>query len=511
MSIVKWTLKQFKAEGLYEEKAGSKECSFDGGKVVRHPNISDRIKGLLATPGGSTYKGDRSAQDSAVISALLGAGLSPADTYATFSASPRGRDAEHRKNGHFVDYVQRTIESGVGFINHNGHKNGHKSGHVLVDFAEPKSDSSGRNINVNFSTPKTKSTGVGLISQKGSDVEVGDIDWLWPGYIPSGNLTLLAGDPGMAKSTIAIDIAATLSKGGLLPTGDHRVTGNSLIISAEDSSSNTITPRLIACKAKIGRIHIMDGEIIDPDGSRRYLSFSSDGDDLELLEAKIIATKARFVVIDPFNAFLEKGVDSHKDQSIRTVLRPLKDLAESMQVSILIILHLNKKGDSNPLYRVGGSIAFTGAARSVLGVESLDDEYRVLHSIKANLSVNSSALKYQVKQVSRTKTSEYTWKGNNVVNSSAIRWCGLTDFNPKKITTPEEKDTVSDIDDAVRFLQLVLTESEPLGYTEVCNEAKRAGFKSMSLIRQAGSVLKVRKDRINDHGNLRWIWRIPES
>ena len=40
-----------------------------------------------------------------------------------------------------------------------------------------------------------------------------DIEWLWPGHIPLGMLTLIAGDPGVGKSFLTLYIAATVSAG----------------------------------------------------------------------------------------------------------------------------------------------------------------------------------------------------------------------------------------------------------------------------------------------------------
>ncbi len=37
--------------------------------------------------------------------------------------------------------------------------------------------------------------------------------WLWPGRIPLGKLTLLAGDPGLGKSFVTLDMAARVSIG----------------------------------------------------------------------------------------------------------------------------------------------------------------------------------------------------------------------------------------------------------------------------------------------------------
>src|SRR5512135_1965741 len=39
------------------------------------------------------------------------------------------------------------------------------------------------------------------------------VDWLWPGRIPLGSLTLLVGDPGVGKSLLVADLAARVSAG----------------------------------------------------------------------------------------------------------------------------------------------------------------------------------------------------------------------------------------------------------------------------------------------------------
>ena len=52
---------------------------------------------------------------------------------------------------------------------------------------------------------------------KASDIEPEPIDWLWSGVLARGKLSALAGDPGNAKSQLAISIAATVSKGGEWP------------------------------------------------------------------------------------------------------------------------------------------------------------------------------------------------------------------------------------------------------------------------------------------------------
>jgi chromosome segregation ATPase len=43
------------------------------------------------------------------------------------------------------------------------------------------------------------------------------LEWLWPGRVPLGKLTRLAGDPGLGKSFVTLDMAARVSRGERLP------------------------------------------------------------------------------------------------------------------------------------------------------------------------------------------------------------------------------------------------------------------------------------------------------
>lgn len=79
-----------------------------------------------------------------------------------------------------------------------------------------------------------------------SDVAVRPVEWLWPRWIPLGKVTILDGDPGMGKSTLLLDLAARLSRDGLMPDGAVGRVGSSLILSAEDGEADTIKPRLEA-------------------------------------------------------------------------------------------------------------------------------------------------------------------------------------------------------------------------------------------------------------------------
>lgn len=478
---VLYRIETFKTLGIYEERTGSTECSFEGGKVINDVKVSKRIKEMLDTIEGRSHNNDSSRQDSAVITALLNAGLSPSDTYATFAASTRGKDAEERKNSHFDDYLRRTIEKSVAFIE-----------------ANPKLDK----LSIDFANAKLKKPGNGLVVLMSNEVEVEKTNWVWPGYIPAGKLTLIAGDPGMGKSTMVGDIVSRISRGTFLPSGQRSITGTSLIASAEDSAEDTITPRLIACGANLKKVGIIrevrdDAEIDES----RYLSFPRD---LTLLKNTIISTGCRLLIIDPLTAFLEKGTDSYKDQDMRRVLHPIESIAQETGSAIVIVAHLNKKEDSSTLYRVGGSIGFIAAARSVLGVTRAEDDSRILYSLKCNLASPPSAMAYEIKQVRKVKTAENTWAGENIINSSAIRWLGEVDFNPfakNKIATPESQI----IEDAKSFLQELLRAGE-MSTDQIYEEGKQAGV-AKSSINKVKSILGI----INVRRNNLWFWSLPET
>jgi hypothetical protein len=78
-------------------------------------------------------------------------------------------------------------------------------------------------------------------------VEPESIQWLWPGRVAIGKLTLLAGDPGLGKSLVTLDMAARVSQGAAWPdTDEPTAPGGVVLLSAEDDPADTIRPRLDA-------------------------------------------------------------------------------------------------------------------------------------------------------------------------------------------------------------------------------------------------------------------------
>jgi len=53
-----------------------------------------------------------------------------------------------------------------------------------------------------------RAAGFSVLIEPLSKIEAKAIRWLWPNRIPAGKLTIIAGDPGLGKSLLTLDLAA---------------------------------------------------------------------------------------------------------------------------------------------------------------------------------------------------------------------------------------------------------------------------------------------------------------
>lgn len=91
------------------------------------------------------------------------------------------------------------------------------------------------------------------------EVQSKEVNWLWYPYIPYGKITIIQGDPGEGKTTLALRLAALLSKGEALPFDDtEREPVKVIYQTAEDGLEDTIKPRLEAAEADCSQIKVID-------------------------------------------------------------------------------------------------------------------------------------------------------------------------------------------------------------------------------------------------------------
>lgn len=225
-------------------------------------------------------------------------------------------------------------------------------------------------------------------------VEVEEIEWLFYPFIPYGKVTIIQGDPGEGKTTVVLQIIAKLTKGEAILSetseGKSEETGvepiNVIYQTAEDGLGDTIKPRLLAAGADCSRVLVID----DQDQPLTMVD--------ERLEEAIIQTKARLVVLDPIQGFLGAGVDMHRANEIRPLMKRISVLAEKYQCAIILIGHMNKNSNGKSSYRGLGSIDFQAAARSVLIVGRVKDEpeIRVICHVKSSLAPEGDAIAFRL-------------------------------------------------------------------------------------------------------------------
>lgn len=239
-----------------------------------------------------------------------------------------------------------------------------------------------------------------LIASNVSDVEKKSVNWLWRGRIPRGMMTLVAGHPGVGKSFFMTWLIAKLSKGEPLPDEENWTQGektrpcSSLLIAAEDDPNCVIRPRLEGNKADLSRILIFN----------KPLEFSLDN--LMDLEAVLNEhPEIGNIVVDPLNTFLGSKVDYFRDPDVKRRLGPLNEMGKIRGLAIMGVVHFNKREDSELITRIGGSVAFAGIARSILGI-SYDvrdnndpdaQDVRLLSSLKMNLMRKPDTLAFKIK------------------------------------------------------------------------------------------------------------------
>jgi AAA domain-containing protein len=200
-----------------------------------------------------------------------------------------------------------------------------------------------------FSQPQNQKLGPqlnsGLWTTRASDVTPKRVDAIWKDAnggirLARGEHTLIAGEPGLGKSQIAIAMAAACTTGGAWPCGEGRApVGRVIFLAAEDSVEHTLVPRLIAAGAELDRIYFVEGVVAKDGKGRRTFNFQADYIKLKALVKEI--KDVVLVIIDPVTAYMGK-IDGHKNTEVRAVLAPLGELAQECKVAIVSITHFNK-------------------------------------------------------------------------------------------------------------------------------------------------------------------------
>lgn len=210
--------------------------------------------------------------------------------------------------------------------------------------------SKSENIVLPDDNPPVKLSEIVMNSEIRTTTGIGEFDRVLGGGIVQGSLVLLAGDPGIGKSTILLQTAGELCRQG------KKV----LYISAEESAGQI--------KLRAERLGVTSDNL--------YIYPQTN---FELIKKHISEMKPDLVIVDSIQAIYTSTIQSSAGSvsQIRECCNSLMGIAKSANVSIIVIGHVTKEGN------IAGPKVLEHMVDTVIQFEGDKYKtYRILRSIK---------------------------------------------------------------------------------------------------------------------------------
>jgi len=332
----------------------------------------------------------------------------------------------------------------------------------------------------------------------GADIKPQPITWLWPGWLPAGKLTILAGAAGTGKTTLALALAAVITAGGTWPDGTvSQGKGNVLIWSSEDVADDTLVPRLIASGADLKRCHFIEG--VAENGES--VPFDPSQDIVELHRAVEAIGGVSLLLIDPIVSAV--AGDMHKANDVRRSLQAVVDFADAHNCAVIGITHFAKGGAGRtPQDRVIGSQAFGALARMVLVTAKEEDGgRRVLARAKSNIASDEGGVAYSIEAA--------TLDGG--IAATHAMWGEVIDGTAREILGEVEVDASIDgdsRDELKRMLTDMLKDAGGSMPTKALQAEVRDAGHSWDVAKRVKKELGIESIKMSMGGP--WVWRLPK-
>lgn len=229
-----------------------------------------------------------------------------------------------------------------------------------------------------------------------------EAQWLVPGYIPQGQITLLAADGGVGKTSFWCQLLAALSTGRatlleeVSPKWDSDPLSEKADTAAETLSAKQDTPH----KERWGAFFSTEDSVrkklkkkLRLAGAKMMNLITLESSSTALLELRlgspelsdfIHSYRPALCVLDPIQGFLPHGVNMAARNEIRECLAPLMALGEQVGTAFLLVCHTNKRAGAWGRTRLADSADLWDAARSVLMMGDAGDGRRYLSQEKNN-------------------------------------------------------------------------------------------------------------------------------
>jgi len=312
-----------------------------------------------------------------------------------------------------------------------------------------------------------------------SEVDEQEVEWLWNPYIPFGKVTIIQGNPGEGKTTLALRLCAACTNRKSFPDMVELEPFNVIYQTAEDGLGDTVKPRLMEAEADLARVLVIDE-------AKKELSLSD-----ERIEKAIRQNHARLIVLDPLQAYLGAEADMNRANEIRPIIKKLADIAERTGCAVILLGHLNKASGTQAVYRGLGSIDFRAAARSVLLIGRVKKEpnIRVIIHDKSSLAPEGEPMAFSL--------------GDN----DGFRWIGKYDITADELLSGKGGDTESKEDLAKSLILDLLADGKEMFSEDIEKAAAEIGI-SERTVRNAKRKLG---DRLKSHRvGAQWVCSLSQ-
>ena len=229
-----------------------------------------------------------------------------------------------------------------------------------------------------------------------------EAQWLVPGYIPQGQITLLAADGGVGKTSFWCQLLAALSTGRatLLEEVSPKWDSDSLSEKADTPAETLSAKQDTLPKERWGAFFSTEDSVrkklkkkLRLAGAKMMNLITLESSSTALMELRlgspelsdfIHSYRPALCVLDPIQGFLPHGVNMAARNEIRECLAPLMALGEQVGTAFLLVCHTNKRAGAWGRTRLADSADLWDAARSVLMMGDAGDGRRYLSQEKNN-------------------------------------------------------------------------------------------------------------------------------
>jgi hypothetical protein len=339
----------------------------------------------------------------------------------------------------------------------------------------------------------------------GGELTYEPTQWVWPGRIARGKLTLIGGAPGSGKTTLAMELISTVTTGTDWPCQEGVARKGSVLLIAPHGDPDTFVPRLKAAGTDLAFLHT----IRTVKEGTRSRPFNLDKDIVSLDPLIMRIKDLQMIVIDAVN--VPGGRDRAAARAAGARFDALAELAQRHNVAVLALAHpvgadyLSRKPMSF------GALPLT-AVRAAFLVEAdpAGADHRLLLQVKNELASDPGTLAFRIVE---------QWNPDRPSESAAgIRFAPQKlALDPREFTARQARGFNSAKAEAIEFLRGLFAGTTQYKVRVIEQEARAIGLLGANqplsqcrALRDARMALGLMAMREGFGKDGAWVWARPQ-